>query len=174
MKKLIVLSLLLSAVYCPGIFSQDNLKALFLKCESYESVDVNVVEKRDKETKKVTSMIRSIKIHDNKKLVDEFLKAFKKDRSEAYSIVENKRGKIIVPTVYKFYKDGITTSVNCIIGDEANATITFIQKEGEESSFIYFPEFNFDCSLENFMGNIKFEELHFPEFDGEFKLQFSY
>jgi hypothetical protein len=106
------------------IGAQENLAAMVKKCETMESVDMNVVRQRNPQTKKTESIITSITIKSNPTLVNDFLTAFQKDESKAYQVVERKQGGKIIPSFYQFA--GVSYSFS--MQGEGNATVTEIRE----------------------------------------------
>lgn len=118
----------LIAGFMNTVSAQDNLKALLLKCESMDDVSINIVHQRDRETKETTQIVKSFSFKNNKSLVDDFLKAFEKDKDEAIQVIENKKNGKIVPSYYQF-ADGeynVAYTIN-VKDDGTSANISVIQ-----------------------------------------------
>jgi hypothetical protein len=110
MKKnvLFVALLLIVSGFSMEIAAQKNLWKVVEKCESSESeaIDMDIIRNRNSE-KKVTNVVITIRISGDKKLVDDFLEAAKKDESDAINSISKKVGKIIYPSHYEFDKGTI-------------------------------------------------------------------
>ncbi|MDR2621288.1 MAG: DUF5024 domain-containing protein [Dysgonamonadaceae bacterium] len=74
-----------------GISAQTHLDALIKKCETLESVDMEVVKNKRRTDKDVELKTVNIRIKKDKKLVSEFLNAFKKDADNAEQTMFRKR-----------------------------------------------------------------------------------
>jgi hypothetical protein len=68
--------------------AQKNIDAVIKKCEthSYPSVDMEVIKRNNKDGKREDSKMVNIRINGDKKLVTEFLEAFKKDEADAEDV----------------------------------------------------------------------------------------
>jgi hypothetical protein len=115
-----VLALLVAGGFAIDASAQTHLKALVKKCESIESVDMNIVRHRNSETKELKRTITSILIKDNEALVNEFMAAFKADEGDATQIIEHKRKGETTPSFYRFEKVNYSFSLK----DKANASVT--------------------------------------------------
>jgi hypothetical protein len=122
------LFVLLAGLFSSCATAQDNLNALVKKCESMESVDMNIVYQKDKETKKTQQVIKSLTIENNKDLVTKFLEAFKKDKEKAYTVIENKQNGKIVPSFYRFSTGNTDISYSFSLDDDANASVSVIER----------------------------------------------
>jgi len=76
--------ILIGAILCLGLITteagaQEAVKALLKKCESMESIDINIIRSRDKETGEIKSSMTSLTIKSNPALVKEFQDAFQAD-----------------------------------------------------------------------------------------------
>jgi hypothetical protein len=109
--KVIVALALIVASFATGANAQESvIKALVKKCETMESVDVNTIRSRDRETKELTKELISISIKSNPALVKEFQDAFQnayekefsKNKDAAEQEIITRRGGKIVNLVYKF------------------------------------------------------------------------
>ncbi|MCL1938586.1 MAG: DUF5024 domain-containing protein [Candidatus Azobacteroides sp.] len=116
--------LLVMGSFSMKIVAQENLAAMVKKCESIESVDMNIVRQKNPHTKKTESIITSVTIRSNPALVSEFLTAFRKDEDNAYQVVENKQGGKIVPSFCQF--KGVSYAFT--MQGEGNATVTEIRE----------------------------------------------
>lgn len=84
------------------IAAQDNLAALVKKSGTIDSVNVDVVRKRNPETNELQPVVTTITIRSNQDLVNEFLAAFKKDEAKASETVEKKQDGNIIYAHYTF------------------------------------------------------------------------
>lgn len=80
--RLLMLGLIFSG-FSFGISAQNSLDALIKKCETHKSVDMEVVKNKRKTDKGVETKTVHIRITNDKKLVNEFLDAFRKDAGDA-------------------------------------------------------------------------------------------
>ncbi|MDR0836536.1 MAG: DUF5024 domain-containing protein [Tannerella sp.] len=90
-KKIIVTGfLLIAGGFSMSVSAQENIKALIEKCKSMEAnrLEVNVVRKKNKETKKIEREFVQISFEYNPALVKEFIVAFNKDKSAAIEEIE--------------------------------------------------------------------------------------
>jgi site-specific DNA-adenine methylase len=88
--------------------AQENLNALVKKCETMESVFINVVRTKNPQTKKIEKEIISINICKNPTLINEFVAAFKKDEEKATKVIESKNGGRTISLLYE-----VTTQPSC-------------------------------------------------------------
>lgn len=116
---------LFTGCFSMGAYAQKNIMALVKKCETIESVDMNVIRKRNKDTKKLEEGIVTVKIKSNPSLIDEFIDAFKKDENDATEVIENKKNGKLTPQLYKF--DNLIITFN--FKDNGNATISIINEK---------------------------------------------
>ena len=77
-----------------NLVAQESLDALVKKCETMESVDMNIARTRDPKTKKIIRETIRIKFCKNPALENEFVAALKMDEVEAtLANVNKKEGK---------------------------------------------------------------------------------
>ena len=119
----VAMLLLIMGSFSMKIVAQENLAAMVKKCETIESVDVNIVRQKNPQTKKTESVITSITIRSNPDLVGEFLVAFGKDERKANQTVERRQGGKTIPSFYQF--DGVSYTFS--MQGEGNATVTEIR-----------------------------------------------
>lgn len=134
--------------------AQERIKALIKKCETIESVDMNVIKSRRSATSSAESSasqdnkpattssttkgpleesVITVVIHDNEALVNEFLAAFKAEEENATNVISNKKGGKIVPNLYSF-EGGMNFSFS--MRDKANATITQMNDGGRKREYV--------------------------------------
>jgi hypothetical protein len=105
-----------------GMSAQVHLDALIKRCETLESVDMEMVKNKGKFDKNVETKTVNIRITNNKKLVYEFLDAFKKDSPNAEQAMFRKKkesGEI------NYYQSQFPKQTYTIVVKEAgNANIT--------------------------------------------------
>ena len=75
----------------PQLGAQTHLNNLLKSCETKTSVDMNVVMNRDRESGEITKIVKNVTINNDKRLVDDFLAAFARDKEQADKIIENIR-----------------------------------------------------------------------------------
>ncbi|MDR1330718.1 MAG: DUF5024 domain-containing protein [Tannerella sp.] len=135
-------------------YAQEAIKALISKCETLESVDINIVRTRDRDTKEVTHSVINIQIHTNPSLVKEFQDAFQKiyeaDATMSKDLgdreIITRRGGKIVNLLYKYGNVSYSFSVEDG-GQSANLSVIErakgddMKRNGKEESFIIHPEF---------------------------------
>ena len=119
-----VLLFLMIGSFSMKIGAQENLAAMVRKCETMESVDMNVVRQKNPQTKKTESVITSITIKSNPVLVNEFLNAFQRDENKAYQVIEKKKGGKTIPSFYQF----VGVSYSFSMQGDGNATVTEIRE----------------------------------------------
>jgi hypothetical protein len=133
--KLFVALALIAASFATGANAQESvIKALVKKCETMESVDVNTIRSRDRETKELTRELVSISIKSNPALVKEFQDAFQeayqkefsKSKDAADQEVVTRRGGKIVNLVYRFGD----VSYHFSVENEGNASVSISNNPG--------------------------------------------
>lgn len=97
-----VLVLFIAGGFSMDLSAQETLKALVVKCENMENVNVNIVRNKDKETKKVSRVITSISFSNNDALVKEILAAFNRDKDVADQEIENRSNGRVNNLFYRF------------------------------------------------------------------------
>jgi hypothetical protein len=113
--------LLIAGSFSIDAVAQTNISALIKKCENNESVDMNVVRKKNKETNQLEREVISLTIRDNEALVKEFIAAFKADEKDAEEVMEHRRGGGEQSSImYRF--ENVSYSLNT--NDNGNATIS--------------------------------------------------
>ncbi|MDR1813575.1 MAG: DUF5024 domain-containing protein [Tannerella sp.] len=91
MKTKMFLILIISGLSIAAINAQTHIEALIKKCETMENVDMEVIKRKNKEAKEKETVAVRIEIRDNRKLIDDFIDAFRKDESDADQITTRKR-----------------------------------------------------------------------------------
>jgi len=148
-----LLALILTLGISPQLFSQTNLNNLLKQCETKNTVDMNVVMDRNRETGEISRIVRNVTINNDKRLVDDFLAAFSRDKDKADKIIENIRGGRTIPSMYQFSDGEKRISYTFSLSDDSNATVTYIERTGGGSSFSNIFSFNseeFKQSMEKF------------------------
>lgn len=104
------------------ISAQTHLDALIKKCETHKSVDMEVVKNKRKTDKDVEIKTVNIRITNDKKLVSEFLDAFKKDAPNAEQAMfrKNKENNEINYYQCRFPEQTYTI----VVKEEGNANVT--------------------------------------------------
>ncbi|GHT75275.1 hypothetical protein AGMMS50262_10100 [Bacteroidia bacterium] len=103
------------------MMAQKNLLAVVKKCDASDSqaVEMNIIRRRNKEAK-TSDVLISIRINGDKKLVNEFLEAAKKDEPNTNRSISSKKGGKTYPSNLKFEDIQFMFSFE----DEGNASIT--------------------------------------------------
>ena len=126
--------------------AQERIKALIKKCETIESVDMNIVKSRrsassyaEADGKPVAAAtankgpleesIITVDINDNEALVNEFLAAFQAEEENATDVISKKQAGKIVPTLYRF-ESGVSFSFE--MRGKAHATIRQMNDGGQK------------------------------------------
>lgn len=102
-----------------GMSAQIHLDALVKKCETLKSVDMEVIKNKRKTDKNAEIKTVNIRITNDKKLVSEFLNAFKKDASDAEQ------------AMFKKEKNGEINHYQCRFSDR---TYTIVIREAENAN----------------------------------------
>ncbi len=92
-KTILLCVILLLGGLTEGLKAQENLNALMKKCENMDTIDMNVIYNKNRETKKTEKIIKTVTFSNNQKLLDEFVTAFEKDKDAAYKIIDDKERK---------------------------------------------------------------------------------
>ncbi|MDR1601317.1 MAG: DUF5024 domain-containing protein [Tannerella sp.] len=165
------IGLLIGLMWLLGGFSmessaQEAIKALIKKCETMETVDINIVRNRDRNTKEVTRSVTGIQIHSNPALVKEFQDAFQKaydDFSKGKEVADreiiSRRGGKIVSLQYRYGNVDYHFSVD---NDGKSANVSVIERSDGDKDNDYFSFMNFEHlknNLEDLKNNLKFHNL---------------
>jgi hypothetical protein len=116
--------LLLTGSLATDLYAQETLKALMKKCENMENTKVEVLRRRNKETKKLEQVITEVKFGDNQALINEFIAAFEKDREMADQEIEEKSNGKIKELYYRFGNATYSLSQR----DNGRGSITVIER----------------------------------------------
>jgi hypothetical protein len=119
-----VVILLLTGSLATDLYAQETLKALVKKCENMENVDVDVIRRRNKETKKLEQVITEVSFSNNQALVNEIIAAFDKDKEMADQEIEEKSNGKIKELFYRFGGDTYSFSQD----DGGRGSITLIER----------------------------------------------
>jgi len=127
---LAILTIVTASCFSATVSAQEHLNALMKKCETMDDVSLDVVQQRSSTTKKISQIIKTVMIKNNKALVDDFLKAFQADKENAIQAIESKKaGGKMVPSFYQFGGKGDSVSYSFDLSKDGNgATVTLIQK----------------------------------------------
>jgi lipopolysaccharide export LptBFGC system permease protein LptF len=128
--------LLIAGNFTLNASAQTHIEALVKKCESMESVDMNVIRNRNRETKKLERSITTVIIKDNEALVNEFIAAFKADEGDVIQVIENKSSGKLMPSQYIF--EGV--HYHFFMKDKANATVSEIITSRKKRDLSYVNE----------------------------------
>lgn len=123
--------LLLAGSFSFDLMAQESLDALIKKCETIETIDINIVRNKDPKTKTKTRSIVNITIpaRTNQTLIDEFVAAFKKEKDNTVREIENRKGGKVVNLHYQFEKKVYTFNLGY---DDGNAHVSIIDHEGDK------------------------------------------
>lgn len=127
-KTILAMAALLIGSIAMNLQAQENLNALFKKCESMDNVNMNVIYDKDRETKKAEKIIKTIGFKNNPQLVNEFLAAFNKDKEAAYKVIEEKKNGKVMPSFYRFAKGKGDVSFTFSISGENEVSVTMIER----------------------------------------------
>lgn len=127
-KTILAMAALLIGSITMNLQAQENLNALFKKCESMDNVNMNVIYDKDRETKKAEKIIKTIGFKNNPQLVNEFLAAFNKDKEAAYKVIEEKKNGKVMPSFYRFAKGKGDVSFTFSISGENEVSVTMIER----------------------------------------------
>jgi hypothetical protein len=94
--------LLLTGSLAADVSAQETLKALVKKCESTKNAKVEIIRRRNKETKKLEKVITEVKLGGNQALLNEFIAAFEKDSEMADKETESIADGEIKELYYRF------------------------------------------------------------------------
>lgn len=134
MKTKFLLATLLFAVFSMitvNANAQQKLTEVTKKLETMDNVDVNIVQQRDKQTRKIGKVIKNYTVN-TKALVDEILNAFAQDKKDALTMIDNKQAGRVIPSFYKFEEGGKEISYSLsVFNDGQGATLTVIDKAEE-------------------------------------------
>lgn len=119
--RLLMLCLIFSG-FSFGISAQNSLDALIKRCETHKSVDMEVVRSKRKTDKNVETKTVNIRITNDKKLVNEFLDAFKKDADSAEQAMFKKRKENSEINYYQCRFSNQTYTM--VIKEDGNANVT--------------------------------------------------
>lgn len=155
-----LLALAFALAIGPQLFSQTNLNNLLKQCETKTTVDMNVVMDRNRETGEISRIVKNVTINNDKRLVDDFLSAFSRDKDKADKIIENIRGGRTIPSLYQFRDGEKRISYSFSLTDDSNANVTYIERTGSGNSFSDIFSFNinseeFKQSMESFGRNME-------------------
>jgi hypothetical protein len=121
---LTIISLSLTQTVLTVLFAQNSLDSLRIKCqtEGYSSTYMeNSSEGDSVKTVQIT-------IEDNRRLLDEFLEAFKKERNKASSIMQKKENNRLFSEIYFFNHGKTFVSYSYILkNDGSGADITYME-----------------------------------------------
>lgn len=129
-KAMAIATLFLAGSLSMGLQAQENLKALVKKCESMNHVDMDVVYKKDRVTKKTERVIKTLSFTDAQ-LMNDFLTAFEKDKNAAYRVIESKKSGKIRPSFYGFFEGTTETSYSFDLKDSGKVSISVIEKHNQ-------------------------------------------
>jgi hypothetical protein len=131
--------MLLAEFFSAEAYAQEAIKALIKKCETMETVDINIVLRRNKDTKKVIRSVITLQIKSNPALVKEFQDAFQKVSGNDFSksqdapdreIITRRGGKIVnLMYTYGNVSYDFTVEPN---GQNARVGVTERNEEEEE------------------------------------------
>ncbi len=108
--------------------AQQNLNELTKKLETMDNVDMNSVQQRDPQTKKMNQLIKNYTVY-SKVLVDEIINAFAQDKKDAHTVIEDKKGGKVKSLFYRFMEGNkeITYSFSTVEDDVSEAAFTLIE-----------------------------------------------
>lgn len=91
----IVVIFVIAGCFSTELVAQEAIKALVKRCETMNNVDVNIVRRKNKDSKELNRSIINISFNNNEALVQEIVAAFNKDRNAADEEMENRsNGKV--------------------------------------------------------------------------------
>jgi len=122
-KKVVLFMLcLIFTCFSTKISAQSHLDALIKKCETHKSVDMEVVKSKKENDKDIETKRVNIRITNDKKLVSEFLDAFKKDAVNAEQVMIRKKKE---SSEINYYQCRFPKQIYTIIVKESgNANVT--------------------------------------------------
>ncbi|GGJ99275.1 DUF5024 domain-containing protein [Parabacteroides faecis] len=128
-KKTILLCVaLLMGCMAEGLKAQEHLNALMKKCENMDTIDMNVIYNKNRETKKTEKIIKTVTFSNNQKLLDEFVAAFEKDKDAAYKIIDDKKSGKLLPSFYRFGSGKNDISYSLSVSKSGKITVSKIER----------------------------------------------
>ncbi len=127
----LIMIVLITGSLSGTVNAQENLKALFKKCETRDDVVMIIVRNRDRNTQKESKeSTTSITIKNNKALVDEFITAFDKDEPNTDNAVLSKKKGKTIPVFYEF--KGVSFSFSLTDDTGNSAIITMVENSPDK------------------------------------------
>ena len=110
-----------------------------------DTIDMNVIYNKNRETKKTEKIIKTVTFSNDQKLLDEFVAAFEKDKNAAYKIIDDKKSGKLLPSFYRFGSGKTDISYSLSVSKSGKVTVSKIER------FDYDPKkggnFDFDFDL---------------------------
>lgn len=127
-KTILLCVILLLGGLTEGLKAQENLNALMKKCENMDTIDMNVIYNKNRETKKTEKIIKTVTFSNNQKLLDEFVVAFEKDKDAAYKIIDDKKSGKLLPSFYRFGSGKTDISYSLSVSKSGKVTVSKIER----------------------------------------------
>jgi hypothetical protein len=133
----------LAAGLTAEVWAQEALRALVKKCETDNTVTMNIVKRKNK-AKELVRTIITIRIQNNEPLVKQFIEAFRKDEQEATRVIEDRQGGNLYKSFFRF-EGGTTYNIEI---NNGNASVSVIERYGKEDNdddlqtFLHFDDTN--------------------------------
>ena len=127
-KTILLCVILLLGGLTEGLKAQENLNALMKKCENMDTIDMNVIYNKNRETKKTEKIIKTVTFSNNQKLLDEFVAAFEKDKDAAYKIIDDKKSGKLLPSFYRFGSGKTDISYSLSVSKSGKVTVSKIER----------------------------------------------
>lgn len=133
----VILFLAGMAVSSPRADAQQRIDQLITRVEGMNNVNTNVVINKNKETGAIERIVKTVTIMSNKNLISEFQAAFDQEKNKAYQVSENSTASDRQLT-YRFAAGNREISCTLKIMGGSNATVTYIDRDANESQFKFF------------------------------------
>lgn len=127
-KTILLCVILLVGCMTEGLKAQETLNALMKKCENMDTIDMNVIYNKNRETKKTEKIIKTVTFSNDQKLLDEFVAAFEKDKNAAYKIIDDKKSGKLLPSFYRFGSGTTDISYSLSVSKSGKTTISKIER----------------------------------------------
>ncbi|WP_304248472.1 DUF5024 domain-containing protein [Parabacteroides gordonii] len=127
-KTILLCVILLAGCMTEGLKAQESLNALMKKCENMDTIDMNVIYNKNRETKKTEKIIKTVTFSNNQKLLDEFVAAFDKDKNAAYKIIDDKKSGKLLPSFYRFGSGNTDISYSLSVSKSGKVTVSKIER----------------------------------------------
>ena len=123
---MLLVVIVVGSAYYTGLSAQEKIKTLIGSCEDLTDIDRKTEIKYGDGRSDIKYINETIHINNNKKLIDDFLKAFEEEKVKSFNVMEKTRGGKVFLADYHFLEENLKENCRFYMSDSSTMVVTYI------------------------------------------------